>query len=61
VLHDGIVSLVMSCHVKSRRKPVNVVGTQQCKLLSDIPIKMKKRQTSGMMILFKLHVSARFQ
>ncbi|CAD6338759.1 unnamed protein product [Miscanthus lutarioriparius] len=53
VLHDGITSLVISCHIKSRRKPVNLVGTQQYKLLSDIAssIKMKKRQTSfGMMI-----------
>ena len=43
VLYDGIISLVISCHIKYRRKPVSLVDTQQYKFLSGVASSVKMK------------------
>jgi hypothetical protein len=43
VLYDGIISLVISRHIKYRRKHVSLVDTQQYKFLSGVASLVKMR------------------
>ena len=58
MLYDGIISLVISRHIKYRRKPVSLVDTQQYKFFSGVAssVKMKRQTSCGMVALFTVHV-----